>query len=116
MTAKEFYEMIGGDYNRVIEILKKDENVVLFANMFLEDTGFQGLDDAMRKKEYEEAFKAAHKLKGVCQNMAFDKMTEVVQEMTEALRGKADIAKAEWLFPQLEEVYHLTVDNISNLN
>lgn len=116
MTVKEFYEVIGGDYNKVMEILKRDEMVLVFANMFLEDTGFQELDTAMKEKDYEMAFKAAHKFKGVCQNMAFARMAQVAEEITEALRGGADIAKAEQLFPELEEIYLLTVSSISSMN
>lgn len=116
MTVKEFYEVVGGNYNKIIENLKKDDRILHFTNMFLEDNTFHELDIALKEKKYEEAFKAAHKLKGVCQNMYFDKMAQVVSEITEGLRNESDVDKAESLFPELEKIYRLTIDSISQIS
>ena len=38
--------------------------------MFLQDTSFQQLTDAMARQDVKDAFLAAHTLKGVCLNLA----------------------------------------------
>lgn len=34
MTVKQLYDVIGGDYSKIIQNLKQDEKVVRFAKMF----------------------------------------------------------------------------------
>lgn len=116
MTIKELYEIVGGDYEKIIGNLKTDERVMRFLKMFIADSSFQELASAMEAKQYEDAFRAAHKLKGVCQNMFYTRMFQVVNEITEALRGQADVATAEKLLPDLEEIYELTIDTINRLD
>ena len=42
----------------------------------------------MENKNYEDAFRSAHTLKGVCQNLSFDRLYEVSNELTELLRDR----------------------------
>ena len=42
----------------------------------------------MENKNYEDAFRGAHTLKGVCQNLSFDHLYEVSNELTELLRDR----------------------------
>ena len=42
----------------------------------------------MRSNNWEEAFRAAHTLKGVSQNLGFTRLYESSHEITEALRTK----------------------------
>ena len=44
----------------------KEERVVKFVRMFERDPSYQGLVDAMDAGDYDEAFRMAHTLKGVC--------------------------------------------------
>ena len=37
---------------------------------------------------YEDAFRGAHTLKGVCQNLSFDRLYEASNELTELLRDR----------------------------
>ena len=116
MTVETLYDVIGGDYAKIIQNLKQDEKVARFAQMFLQDSSYQELKDAMDGQDYEAAFAAAHKLKGICQNMYFDRMQHIVSDITEGLRGGADILSAVSLMPQLEAVYEMTVENILQLD
>ena len=54
------------------------------------------------KNDGEEAFRAAHTLKGVCLNLGFDELYEVSAEITEKLRGK-ETAGSEDMFQKVEE-------------
>ena len=116
MTVETLYDVIGGDYAKIIQNLKQDEKVARFAQMFLQDSSYQELKDAMDGQDYDAAFAAAHKLKGICQNMYFDRMQHIVSDITEGLRGGADILSAVSLMPQLEAVYEMTVENILQLD
>lgn len=116
MTAKEFYEVIGGDYDRIKANLKTDERIARFAKMFVEDGSYNELESQMKAGNYEAAFQAAHKLKGVCQNLFYTGMHQVVYKITEDLRGQADIDDAVKLLPELEAVYRFTIDNIKLLD
>ena len=56
--------------------------------MFLEDQSYLQLKQALKDKNYEDAFRSAHTLKGVCQNLSFDRLYEVSHELTELLRDR----------------------------
>ena len=60
-----------------------------FAKKFLDDGSFQSLKDNLAAGNGEEAFRAAHTLKGVCQNLGFDNLYTVSFEITEKLRERA---------------------------
>ena len=82
-----------------------------FAKKFLEDGSFQMLKDGLAKKDGEMAFRAAHTLKGVCQNLGFDNLYEPSFDITEKLRGR-DTEGCEELLARVEEQYNNTVDAI----
>ena len=113
MTAKELYEAIGGNYEEVMGRMLKEERIVKYVGLFLKDTSFSQLEEAMAKDDMEEAFKAAHTLKGVCANLAFSKMFELADQITEDLRNQTDVAHARESFPKLEAVYGKTVEEIN---
>ena len=69
MTVKECYEAMGGDYEDVMRRLRKDERVEKFLMKVLDDKSFQLLTDSMAARNMDEAFRAAHTLKGICQNL-----------------------------------------------
>ena len=45
-----------------------------FTLKFLEDQSYLQLKQALENKNYEDAFRSAHTLKGVCQNLSFDRL------------------------------------------
>lgn len=116
MTVENFYILIGGNYEKIIQNLKDDKRVIRFAKMLLEDTSYRELKSAMDAGDYKAGFAAAHKLKGICQNMYFEEMQKIVHDITEGLRNGADIPTAQTLMPKLEEIYQLTVDGIQELD
>lgn len=66
MNIREFYEFVGGNYEDVLKRMAKEERVIKFVRMFERDPSYQGLVDAMDAGDYDEAFRMAHTLKGVC--------------------------------------------------
>ena len=88
MTVKECYEQMGSDYEGVLGRLGSEAIVKRFALKFLQDPSFAQLKESLAKNDGEEAFRAAHTLKGVCLNLGFDELFEVSAELTEKLRER----------------------------
>ena len=114
MTVKECYEQMGADYEGVLGRLRSEVLIKKFAKKFLDDGSFQSLKDNLAQGNGEEAFRAAHTLKGVCLNLGFDELYEVSAEITEKLRGK-ETAGSEDMFQKVEEKYQKTVNAIKGL-
>ncbi len=64
MTIQECYQKIGGDYEAVLKRLMSPNLVRKFIGKFLEDDSYQKLCEEMDAGNREEAFRAAHTLKG----------------------------------------------------
>ena len=114
MNTEKFYEKIGGNYADTMSRLMTEERVLRFVRKFPADESFNALKDALARGVVEEAFRAAHTLKGVAQNLGFTALYEKASAVTEVLRGGSLEVAA--LMPDLESVYRLTVDGISDLD
>ena len=66
----------------------------------------------MEAGDKDVAFRAAHTLKGVCQNLGLERLFVPSNEATEALRV-GDIDKAQMFMPQIKEIYGDTLDTIN---
>ena len=88
MTIQECYKAIGGNYEDVLRRLHNEALIQKFTLKFLEDPSYLLLKQALKDKNYEDAFRSAHTLKGVCQNLSFDRLYEVSNELTELLRDR----------------------------
>lgn len=115
MTIEEVYSNICGDYQGVIGRLMSEDRVKRFALKFLNDTSCNTLIDAIERKDAEEAFRAAHTLKGICQNLGFTKLHESSSEICELLRG-GTLTGNRLLLEKVIEDYNETVDAISKLD
>ena len=111
MTVKECYEQMDADYEGVLGRLRSEGLIKKFAKKFLDDGSFQSLKDNLAQGNGEEAFRAAHTLKGVCQNLGFDNLYQVSFNITEKLRG-GETDGCEELFAKVEEQYKKTTDAI----
>lgn len=105
MNIEQCYSEIGGNYNDVIKRLRSDDRIIKYLKMFLKDETFSRLCDAMESKEYQEAFREVHTLKGLCQNMAFSDLFVSANELTECLRGGEYGERAIEIFEELKIKY-----------
>ena len=108
MTLKECYAAMGGDYNDVIGRLRTEKLVQKFVLKFLNDGSYNLLLQSMEEKNYEEAFRAAHTIKGVCQNLGISKLLDSSSRLCESLR-EGYSPEAEALFQEAKEDYASTV-------
>ena len=61
------------------------------------EPAFEQLEKAVGDKALDEAFEAAHKLKGVLGNLALTPLYEPVSEMVELLRKREDVDYGAYL-------------------
>lgn len=108
MTIQECYKEIGGDFEGVQKRFGGVAMVEKFAIKFLRDSSFQELEDGLKEKDAEKAFRAAHTLKGICLNLGFDAFYEVSAALTEKLRGR-ELTGYEADFAAVKECYGKTV-------
>ena len=100
-------------YETVLGRLHSEALIHRFALKFLEYQSYIQLKQELENKNYEDAFRSAHTLKGVCQNLSFDRLYEVSNELTELLRDRTGeqpgIPEA---MEKVTEVYEMTIEEI----
>ena len=111
MTLKECYDKISGDYDDVISRLRSERLVQKFVLKFLDDKSYDLLCSSMAEGKWDEAFRAAHTIKGVCQNLGFATLMESDSALTEALRA-GNKEEALRLKEKVDVDYRMTVDGI----
>ena len=107
MTLQECYEIIGGDYADVMARLPGEKFVQKFVLKFLDDGSYELLERSLSEGNGEDAFRAAHTIKGMCQNLGFTRLGESSSQLTELLRG-GTIGGYEALFDAVRQDYALT--------
>lgn len=116
MTVKEFYQSVGGNYDDVMSRLRTEERVVKFLNKVLADGSFELLKTSLDARNLEDAFRAAHTIKGVCMNMSLTKLYESAANLTEALRGRTEYGDdIVPLFDKLAVDYKQNIDGIKQI-
>ena len=119
MSLKERYDKMGADYEDVLSRLRSEVLVRKFALKFLDDDSYANLKAAMESGNAPEAFRGAHTLKGVAQNLGFGPLYKAAAEVTESLRpsetSSGDMEKAAKLMPAVDEEYARTIAAIKEL-
>lgn len=108
MDLKTCYTQLGGDYDAVMGRMRREQMVAKFVLKFLGDKSYDLFEASMREQNYEEALRAVHTLKGICQNLSFTQLYETSDLITSALKA-GDVAKAAEMAPQLARDYDRVV-------
>ena len=87
MNLKECYTAMGGNYEEVIGRLRSERLVQKFVLKFLDDGSYDLLCTSVASENWQDAFRAAHTIKGVCQNLSMTRLQESSSALAEALRG-----------------------------
>lgn len=88
MELRECYTSFGGDFDEVLGRLRREQLVEKFVFKFLADKSFQLFEESMEKKDYEEALRGVHTMKGICQNLSFTRLYESSNQVTQALKKR----------------------------
>ncbi len=114
MELKEFYELIEGNYESVMELFLDEELAKTFVKKFVTDPSYKTLHEAVAAEDIEASFRAAHTLKGVAANLGLSRMQKVASNLTEQLRPRESQADAE-LLAAVDREYELHVQKINEL-
>jgi len=116
MTIEECYAAMNADYKEVKGRLRTEERIIKFVLKCLDDKSYQLLMDSIHDRNMEEAFRAVHTMKGICQNLAFTQLYVSTDVLCERLRDcheyKADI---DPLVEKVKEDYLMTIKCIKLL-
>lgn len=111
MTLQECYAALNGNYDEALSRLMSDRLVSKFVLKFLDDGSYALLEQSLKDGNMEEAFRAAHTIKGMCLNLAFTRLGKSSSALTEELRaGHTDV---EALYQEVAADYKITVDAIN---
>ena len=111
MTLQECYAAMSGNYDDAIGRLRSERLVQKFVLKFLDDKSYDLLISSLEQGNSEEAFRAAHTIKGMCQNLGFNTLLASSAELTEALRSGLT-PEAGPLCERVKEDYGRTVTAI----
>ncbi len=114
MTIEEFYAAVGGSFEATKARFLSGERVLRFVKRFPADPSFPSLKTALKEGNAEEAFRAAHTLKGVAQNLGLDSLYESASAVTEVLRGGS--LQVGGLMAELETRYSAAVNAIKKID
>ena len=108
MNLKECYAALDGNYDEVLGRLRSERLVQKFVLKFLDDGSYALLCQALEAGDLEEAVRAAHTIKGICQDLGFQHLLESSTRLTDALRSDLG-ANIPELAVRMGQDYHQTV-------
>lgn len=114
MSLTACYKAIDGDYEGVISRLRSERLVQKFVLKFLDDGSYELLCQSLERRDHDEAFRAAHTLKGISQNLDFTRLYESSSRLTESLRDGWGERVNEYA-DQVREDYFITIQAIKEL-
>lgn len=115
MTLQECYDQMGGSYTDVIRRLSSEERVTKLLGMLLKDHTMGSLRTALADANYENAFIAAHSLKGILLNLGLTRFASVAAQLTDELRAQLPNEKIEPLMADAEQCYEVMCKSITCL-
>ena len=113
VNLKDCYIKFGGDFDEVLGRLRREQTVQKFVYKFLDDKSFSLFESSIGSKDYEDALRAVHTLKGICQNLSFTRLFESSSLVTNALKEN-DWNKAVDMMPKLSKDYYETINVIKD--
>lgn len=115
MNINECYQAMGADYEEVFGRLRSERLITKFVLKFPGDPSFSQLQSTLEEKNVEEAFRAAHTLKDVAQNLGFTPLYEATATLTEVLRA-GNLPEDDNMMNAVAKEYERTVAAIEQLN
>ncbi len=112
MNLEECYLKLGGDYAGVVGRLRSERLVQKFLLKFPQDGSYRLLLKSVGEGNAAEAFRAAHTIKGMCQNLGFTALEKSSSALTEALRG-GSLAECGKYLPAVRADYERTAGAIA---
>ncbi len=114
---REKLAAVGVEYDEVLKrFMGKEDFYLRMLKKFLNDQNYEELRQAVAQKDWPEAFKYAHTVKGLCGNLGLGGMLEYVGPMTEELRSEPyDEAAITGYMENVSKAYEETIEVIQAL-
>ena len=93
MKLTELYEKLGGSCTDVLQRIPSEQMLLKFVKLYPADPSEGQLEAAVEAKDWQTAFRAAHTLKGVAQNLGFAQLARDADALTEHLRGASPLTQ-----------------------
>ena len=117
MTVKECYDAMGADYEDVFVRLRKDERIQKFLLKVMNDKSYDLLCSSLESGDMAEAFRAAHTLKGVCQNLSLTPLYKSAAVLSDRLKEQTEYGSdIEPMLDRVREDYERTISCIRELD
>ena len=120
MSIREFYEIVGGNFDEALSRLMNEQFIKKFLKKFPADDSYFSLKSAIEQDKLEDAFRAAHTLKGVAYNLELKSLGDSASSLTEALRPGNEERRIPEDLKQMMKIidteYSKAVDAINNLD
>ena len=115
MTVKDCYRKMDGNYEEAVRLIGSDEQIIKYLKIFLRDTNFRSLCDAVDRNDFKTAFHASHTIKGIALNLSLTSLADKTKELTEILRrGRPDEDMVS-LLQNTKKAYELVLECINAL-
>ena len=116
MTIQELYELVGGNYEHALQIMKKDKMI----NKYMLKLGNSGVYEALmaagESMDPTQLFESAHAMKGVCGNLGLDELSAAASQITEEFRPGSERRFSDedvkGMLARVDELYQKTADGI----
>lgn len=110
MTVCECYEKIDADYDEVIGRLMSEQLILKYLKRFCASGHVEDLKSYIAEQHYEDAFRTAHIIKGICLNLALTRLYDCSFALCEALRTNPQIKE----IPDLLEALLVEVQRVTS--
>lgn len=97
MKIEELCTRAGGSYEELLQRIPSQAMICRFVRKYADDPTYQQLCSAVAAQDWETAFRAAHTMKGVAQNLGFQNLYLSSVALTEAMRGPKPLTQPELL-------------------
>ena len=116
MNIIEFYNKVGGNYDEVKSRLMTDERIIKFVRKFPDSGDYEALRSALNEKNWNDAFRYSHNLKGMCLNLSLTALFEVSSALCENLRDGSPKQDCEPMMAAVDVKYAELMSAIAGLS
>ena len=95
MTLKELYDLIGGDYDQAMKVLRLEKLIDKHIRKFPQNAVFSELSDAGEKMDGNRIFESAHAVKGICSNLGLTGVAALAAEVCDEFRPERERALSD---------------------
>ncbi len=106
MSARGYFEVIGEDYDEILERLGDDHAIGKYIKQFFKGEYDERLNSAIDSGEWEEAYRIAHSIKGMALNLGLNRLASISHIVCRSLRTKDGVSFELNLYKLMKKEYN----------